>query len=125
MKGFFSRMNPTVRGLAIVALVAAVVVVLQLQATLTALFLIARIAFFIAIAAFLYFLWRDRRGDISMWSKRAQWTFYGAVALVIADLGWFSLGGGHQGLDAFAFFVVLILGGLAIFRIWREQHRYG
>lgn len=124
MRRFFGRMNPTLRGLLIVAVVAAVVVVLQLQTTLTALFLLARIAFFIAIAVFLYLLWRERRGDIGMWSKRAQWTFYGAVALVIADLGWFSLGGGHQGLDAFAFVVVLIVGAFAIWRVWRDQHTY-
>ena len=124
MKRRFSQMNPTVRGLIIVALVAVVIVILQLQATLGALFLIARIAFFLAIAFFLYMVWRERRGDISMWSRRAQWTFYGAIALVIADLAWFSVGGGHAGLDAFAFFVVLIAGGFSIWRVWRDQHTW-
>ena len=125
MRRWFANLNPTVRGLVIVALVAVVIVILQLQATLGALFLIARIAFFLAIAFFLYMVWRERRGDISMWSRRAQWTFYGAIALVIADLAWFSLGGGHAGLDAFAFVVVLIAGGFAIWRVWRDQHTYG
>ena len=46
-------MNPFVRGLLIVGLIALVVVVLQLQATLTALFLLAQIAFFLAIAFFI------------------------------------------------------------------------
>lgn len=124
MRSYFGRMNPTVRGLALVALVALVIVLLQLEATLTALFLLARIAFFIAIAVFLYLLWRERRGDIGVWSRRAQWTFYGAVALLIADLGWFSLGGGHQGLDAVAFVVVLVLGGFSVWRVWRDQHSY-
>ena len=124
MRGAFGRMNPTARGLAIVALVALVVVVLQLEATLAALFLLARIAFFVAIAAFLYFWWRERRGEIGTWPSRAQWTFYGAAGVVIADLGWFSLGGGHQGLNAIAFVVVLVLGGFALWRVWRDQHSY-
>lgn len=124
MRRRFSEMNPTVRGLVIVALVALVIVILQLQATLGALFLLARIAFFLAIAFFLYMVWRERRGDISTWSRRAQWAFYGAVALVIADLAWFSVGGGHSGLDAFVFVVVLLAGGFSIWRVWRDQHSY-
>lgn len=118
-------MNPLVRGLALVALVAVVIVVLQLQATLTALFLLARIAFFLAAAFFLYMLWRERRADIELWSKRAQWTFYGAAGLVVVDFGWFVLGGGHQGLDALAFVVVLVAGGFSLWRVWRDQHTYG
>ena len=66
-------MNPFVRGLLIVGLVAVVVVVLQLQATLTALFLIAQIAFFLAIAFFVYLVWRERRSDIESWPDRAKW----------------------------------------------------
>jgi hypothetical protein len=124
MRRRFSNLNPTVRGLVIVALVAVVIVILQLQATLGALFLIARIAFFLAIAFFLYMVWRERRGDISMWSRRAQWTFYGAIALVVADLAWFSVGGGHAGLDALAFVVVLVAGGFSIWRVWRDQHTW-
>ena len=45
MKAFFSRMNPTVRGFLIILAIVGIVVVLQLQATLTALFILARIAF--------------------------------------------------------------------------------
>src|SRR2546421_434069 len=42
---FWGRMNPTVRGFLIIALIALVIVAFQLYNTLTALFLIARIAF--------------------------------------------------------------------------------
>lgn len=125
MRRYVSNMNPLVRGLAIVALIALVVVVLQLQATLTALFLLARIAFFLAMAFFVFMLWRERRDDIGGWPRRAQWTFYGAAGLLAADVGWFVLGGGHAGLDALAFFLVLLAGGFAIWRVWREQHTYG
>jgi small-conductance mechanosensitive channel len=125
MRRWFSDINPLARGLGIVALVALVVVVLQLQATLTALFLLARIAFFLAAAFFVYMLWRERRGDIEAWSQRARWTFYGAALLLAVDIGWFVLGGGHAGLDAFAFFVVLLGGGYSMWRVWRHQHTYG
>jgi ABC-type nickel/cobalt efflux system permease component RcnA len=124
MRRYVSNMNPLVRGLAIVALVALVVVVLQLQATLTALFLLARIAFFLAAAVFVYMLWRERREDIGNWSQRAQWTFYGAAGLLFADVGWFVLGGGHAGLDALAFVLVLAAGAYGMFRVWRDQHTY-
>ena len=74
MRGFFSRMNPTVRGLGIVALIALVVVVLQLQATLSALALILRIAFFIAIAIVLYLLWdiAPRHGTMLRLTETSQ-----------------------------------------------------
>jgi fucose 4-O-acetylase-like acetyltransferase len=118
-------MNPLVRGLVVVALVAVVIVVLQLQATLTALFLLARIAFFLAAAFFVYRLWRERRSDIAEWSRRARTVFYGAAALLVVDFGWFVIGGGHSGLDALAFFVVLAAGGFAMWRVWRDEHTYG
>ena len=55
-----SRINPTLRGFLIIAAIAAVVVALQLQSTLTALFVLARIAFLLAIAFFVYLVWRER-----------------------------------------------------------------
>jgi ABC-type nickel/cobalt efflux system permease component RcnA len=124
MRRYVSNMNPLVRGLALVAVIALVVVVLQLEATLTALFLLARIAFFLAAAFFVYMLWRERRDEIGSWSRRAQRTFYGAAALLVVDIGWFVLGGGHAGLDALAFFLVLGAGAYGMFRVWRDQHTY-
>ncbi|MDX6487637.1 MAG: hypothetical protein QOK13_252, partial [Gaiellaceae bacterium] len=64
MSRFFANLNPLVRGLAVVALIALMVVVLNLGNTVAALFLIAKIAFPLAIAFFLFMLWRDRRSDI-------------------------------------------------------------
>jgi fucose 4-O-acetylase-like acetyltransferase len=116
-------MNPMLRGFVVIALIALVIVVLQLQATLTALFLIARIAFFIAIAVFLYFLWRERRSEIESWSTRARVVFYGAALLIVADIGAYTLFGA-AGPDALAFVLVLGLCGFAMFRVWRDQRSY-
>jgi hypothetical protein len=123
MRRLISDMNPFVRGLIVVALIALVVVILQLQATLTALFLLAQIAFFLAIAFFIYLVWRERRSDIDAWSTRARAAFYGAAALIVVDLAAFFLTG-PSGRDALAFFLVLIICGLAMFRVWRDQHSY-
>lgn len=122
MRRFFSEMNPTLRGLLIIAAVAAVVVALSLEQTLTALFLIARIAFLLAIAFFVYLVWRERRSEISTWSRRARTVFYGAALVIVADLAVFFFRD-IAGADALAFFLVL---GLAIFsmvRVWRDEHR--
>jgi uncharacterized membrane protein len=120
VKRFFQDMNPLVRGFGIIALIALVIVVLQLQATLTALFLLARIAFFIAIAVFLYFLWRDRRSEIDTWSKRGRTVFYAAALLIVADVGAYTVFGA-SGPDALAFLLVLGFCGYAMFRVWRDE----
>ncbi len=117
------RINPTLRGFLIIAAIAAVIVALRLQATLNALFLIARIAFLLAIAFFLYLLWREHRSDIAAWPSRAQAVFYGAAVLIVADIGVISFVR-ETGLDAVAFVLVLAAGGFAMWRTWRDQHLY-
>ncbi len=117
------RINPTLRGFLIIAAIAAVIVALQLEATLTALFILARIAFLLAIAFFVYLVWRERRSEISAWSGRAQAVFYGAAALIVADIGAISFAD-HSGPDAVVFVVVLALAAFSMWRTWRDQHTY-
>ncbi len=117
------RLSGTVRGLLIIAAVAAVIVVLQLWVTLFVLILLARIAFFLAVAYFVFLMWREQREGISMWPQRAQWVFYGSAIVAVADVGVYWYGGAH-GMEVIAFVAVLVLCGLAMFRTWREQHRY-
>jgi hypothetical protein len=121
--GYFSRMNPTLRGFLIIALIALAVVLLRLEVTLVALLIVARIAFFLAIAFFIYLMWRERREEIGQWSVRARVVFYGAALLAVADLGvnWY---GGAHGAQILAFLAVLILCGFAMYRVWRDQHTY-
>jgi small-conductance mechanosensitive channel len=116
-------LNSFFRGMLILAAIAGVVVVLQLYQTLFVLLLIARIAFFLAIAYFVFLMWRERREGIAMWPQRAQWVFYGAAVVAIADVGAYWYGGAH-GFQVIAFVAALALCGLAMFRTWREQHRY-
>jgi small-conductance mechanosensitive channel len=123
MRGFFSRINPTLRGFLIILAICGVVVVLQLQNTLIALTIIARVAFILAIAFFVYLVWRERRSDIAAWPRRASIAFYAAAITMVADIAvyWY---GGAQGLQIVAFVAVLAGCGFAMFRIWRDQHHY-
>jgi small-conductance mechanosensitive channel len=121
MRRFFE--NRTVRGLAIVALIAGVVVVLSLEPVLAVTGGLLRIAFFLAIAFFLFLVWRERRGDIEAWSDRSRRVFYTAIALAVVDIG-AAIGLSPRGGDVIAFFVVLVLCAWAIIRTWRTEHTY-
>jgi hypothetical protein len=129
MRRFLANVNPLVRGLAVVALIALVVIVLNLGNTVASLFLIARIAFPLAIAFFLFMLWRERRGEIALWSTRQQFAFYGGVltvvaafvALVVAGFAGWSV----TGLAALALVLTVLLCVYAVYRVWRETHTYG
>jgi hypothetical protein len=123
VKRFFSEMNPMLRGFLIIGVVALVIVVLQLYQTLAALGILLRVAFLLAIAFFVYLVWREQRHGISMWPARAQWVFYGAAVLIVADFGvWFLRG--INGRDALAFVLVLIFSIYAMVRTWRDQHSF-
>lgn len=123
MRGFFSRMNPTLRGFLIILAIVLVIVVLQLETTLLALTILARVAFLLAIAFFVFLVWRERRADIAVWPRRASIAFYAAAIIAVVDIAayWY---GGARGLQVLAFVAVLVLCALAMFRIWRDQHHY-
>ena len=123
MGSFFSRMNPTLRGFLIIALIALVVVVLNLYNVVTSLAILLRIAFFLAVAFFVFLWWRERRSDIDVWPARARVVFYGAALLIVAALGsyfWHGL----PGYDALGFIAVLVLAAFSMWRVWRDQHTY-
>jgi small-conductance mechanosensitive channel len=124
MRRFFADMNPTLRGFLIIVAIVAAVIVLNQQNTVVSLLILARIAFFLAIAFFVYLLWRERRSDISTWPGRAQFAFYGGALLIVAALGMFFFSG-VSGRNALAFFLILGLSAFSMFRVWRDQHTYG
>jgi hypothetical protein len=124
VKRFLTDMNPTVRGFLVIGLIALVVVVLSLQSVLATVGGLLRIAFFLAIAFFLFLLWREKRGDIETWSDRGRNVFYAAIVLAVVDIGAL-IGLGASGPDALAFFLVLGACAYAAFRVWRDEHTYG
>jgi hypothetical protein len=120
-----SRLNPTLRGFAIIVLIAVVITVLNLQTALNSLILLAQIAFFLAIAFFLYLLWRDRRDEISTWAVRSRAVFYGAVALAVLNVA-ASIVTDYPsgGLETLVFVAVLVACGYSLWRTWRREHTY-
>ena len=115
--------NRTVRGLGIVALVALVVVVFSLEPVLAVTGGLLRIGFFLAIAFFLFLVWRERRGDLEAWSDRSRRVFYGAIGVAVVDVG-AAIGLSPRGGDAIAFFVVLACCAWALVRTWRTENTY-
>jgi len=121
MRRFFS--NPTVRGLALVAAVSLAIVFFSLEPAVATVGGILGIAFYLAIAFFLFLLWRERRSDIETWSDRGRRVFYGAIVLAVVDVGML-IGLSPSGPDAAVFVVVLLGCAWAIWRVWRSEHRY-
>jgi hypothetical protein len=121
----FREMNPTLRGFLIIAFVAVLLVVLQLEATLAALFFLAQIAFFLAIAFFIYLLWRERREEISAWPTRSRVVFYGAAILMVVNVASRFFVPVGNGLNLIVFIAVFVFAGFAMWRVWRDEHSYG
>ena len=115
--------NPTVRGFAIIAVVAAVIVALSLEPVLATVGGLLRIAFFLAVAFFLFLVWRERRSDIEAWRDRSKRVFYGAAALAVLDVGML-IGLHPSGPESAAAVVVLAACAFAGWRVWRDEHRY-
>jgi hypothetical protein len=114
-------MSPFLRNLAILAVVALLIVLLNLEVALATVGTLLRLAFFIAIAVVAYFFWRDfGRREIETWSSRAAWVFYAAVALGVVDIGYW-LFAHPGGRDALVFFVVAAVCVYAAIRTWRDQ----
>ena len=122
MRRLWDRIPPLVRGLALVALAAVVVVVLSLESVLATVGGLLQIAFFLAVAFFLFLLWRERRGDLETWSDWNRKLFYSAIVLAVVDVGML-IGLKPSGPDAFAFFVVLAACVYVAVRVWRIEHR--
>lgn len=124
MRRLWGRIPPLARGLGIVAIVAVIVVVLSLEPVVATVGGILRIAFFLAIAFFLFLVWRERRGDLEAWSERNRRLFYAAIVLAVVAVG-LAIGFGlRESRDALA--LILALAGCAyvVVRVWRLEHRY-
>jgi galactitol-specific phosphotransferase system IIC component len=115
------NINPFVRNLAILALLAVVIVVLNQETALATAGTLLRFAFAIAIAVVAYFAWRDfGHREISSWPTRQAIVFYSAVGLLVVDVGWYMLAS-LAGRDALAFIAVLAVCVYVGVRTWRDQ----
>jgi hypothetical protein len=124
LRRIWDGIPPLARGLGIVALIAAVVVVLQLQAVVATVGGLLQIAFFLAVAFFLFLLWRERRGDFEVWSDWNRTLFYAAIILAVVAIGLF-IGYGLPGnRDALALVGTIAACAFVAFRTWRLEHQY-
>jgi len=126
MKRFFADMNPTLRGLLIVAaIVLGIATLYPLQLTFAIVWMLAQIAFFIAIAVFLYMLWRDRWSDIEMWSERSKWVFHLAAVLIVLEIAVaVAVPVRLSGMTLVAWVLGIAICGYAMWRVWKDEHTY-
>jgi hypothetical protein len=118
--------NPTLRGFAILVVLAAAITAFQLRVGLEIILLFLQILFLLAIAYVLFMLWRTRREEISTWSARSRVVFYGGAVLAVVNVGlaftsWYPEGG----LESLVFLLVLAAAVFAMWRAWRDEHTYG
>jgi len=123
VRGLWDRTPPLARGFGIVAAIALVVVVLSLEPVVATVGGLLRIAFFLAIAFFLFLLWRERRGDLEVWSEWNRRLFYLAILLAVVAIGMAIGLGLPESRDLLALILVLIACAFVIVRVWRLEHR--
>jgi 4-amino-4-deoxy-L-arabinose transferase-like glycosyltransferase len=107
----------------LIAAFSAIVVALSLEESLVTASALLGIAFFLAVAFFLFLLWRERRSDIEAWSEHSRRVFYGAILLAVVAIGAF-IGLGANGRESVAFVVVVAVCVYALVRVWRREHTY-
>jgi hypothetical protein len=119
-----NRISPFMRGMAIIALIALAVVVLNLQTSVNTADTLVRFAFYVAIGLVAYLLWRDfGRREIGVWPQRSQRVFYAAVGVFLVDIGWYFAMSLH-GRNLLAFLIVAVACVYAAVKTWRDQHHY-
>jgi hypothetical protein len=124
VRRLWDSIPPLARGLGLVAIVAVIVVVLSLEPVVATVGGILRIAFFLAIAFFLFLVWRERRGDLEVWSDWNRRLFYAAIGLAVVAIG-LAIGWGlPASRDALALILAVACCAYVVYRVWRLEHRY-
>jgi hypothetical protein len=120
MTGFLR--SGLVRGLALVAVVSAIIVALSAQWSVTVVGTILWVAFLVALAIFLVRLFRERRGEADHWTQRGRVAFVAALVIAALDV-LLAVVLRPSRADAVIFFVVLAAAVYAAVRIWRDEQR--
>jgi predicted MFS family arabinose efflux permease len=123
VRNLWDRVPALARGVLIVGAIAVVVVVLSLEPVIATVGGILQIAFYLAVAVFLFLLWRDRRGDLEAWSDWNRKLFYAAIVLAVVAIGLVIGYGLPESRDAFALVAVLGACVYVVVRVWRAEHR--
>ena len=122
--GKFLADRPTLRGFLIIGAIVLVIMLLNLYTAAVAIGMLLRIAFFLAVAFFVFLMWRERRDEIASWSTREIVVFYGSALLIVAVLGLY-FWRGWAGYEELGFIGVIACSGFAMWRVWRDRHHYG
>jgi hypothetical protein len=119
------RIDPFIRNLLILAVVAAAVTAIGRTSSqvLSVLYLIASLALIIGLVALAYRVWKENRGTFSLMSTRLRLALYGSVlglvVVILTSSLWVS------GLLTSLLFFALVGGlGYVIWRVWEESRRY-
>ena len=119
------RINPFIRNLLVLAVVAAGVTAVgrTSQRVLSALYLVASFALIIGLVALAYRVWKENRGTFSLMSTRLRLALYGSVLGLVVVIATSSLW--VNGLPTSLLFFALVGGlGYVIWRVWEESRRY-
>jgi hypothetical protein len=119
------RIDPFVRNLLILAVVAAGVTAIGRTSSrvLSALYLLASLALIVGLVALAYRVWRENRGTFSLMSTRLRLALYGSVIGLVVVIATSSLWVSDL-LTSLVFFALVGGLGYVIWRIWEESRRY-
>jgi FtsH-binding integral membrane protein len=125
MRSATPRIDPFVRNLLVVAVVAAVVTAIgrTSERVLSALYLVASLALIVGLIALAYRVWRENRGTFSLMSTRLRLALYGSVVGLVLVIATSSLWVSSL-LTSILFFVLVGGLGYVIWRVWEESRRY-
>jgi FtsH-binding integral membrane protein len=119
------RIDPFVRNLLILAVVAAAVTAIGRTSSqvLSAIYLIASLALIVGLVLLAYRVWKENRGTFSLMSTRLRLALYGSVLGLVVVIATSSLW--VSGLLTSLLFFALVGGlGYVIWRVWEESRRY-
>jgi FtsH-binding integral membrane protein len=124
-RGGSLQIDPFVRNLGIIAIVAAAITAIghTSQRVLSALYTIASLALIVGLLLLAYRVWKENRGTFSLMSTKLRAALYGSVLGLVVVIATSSLWV-HDLLTSLLFFALVGGLGYVIWRVWEESRRY-